>query len=190
MYYWKVRAYGGMPPGAGDWSNWSSFTRHWGSEPVLLEPGATAVLTRAPALSWTPVDGAEYYKLEVSSDPDFPDPSAQRWPNFTWRITTRNTAFAMATRHDNKLPNDEDIYWRVRAVAGSNVGEDYRLGSWSDGGSGPGSGREFSLCWPCNLEPEIGAGNERRPVPLTLVNLEDHVNSVYFSWTPVERAKA
>jgi hypothetical protein len=189
-YYWRVRAYGGTPPGAGDWSNWSSFTRHWGSAPVLLEPGATAVLTRAPVLSWAPVDGAEYYKLEVSSDPDFPDPSAQHWPNFTWRIITRNTACAMATRSDNKLPNDKDIYWRVRAVAGSNVGEDYRLGPWSDGGSGPGSGREFSLCWSCNLEPELGAGNERRPVPLTPVNLEDHVNSVYFSWRPVEGAKA
>ena len=189
-YYWRARAYGGTPASWGDWSNWRRFTRHWGSAPALLEPVATAVLTRAPVLSWTPVDGAEYYKLEVSSDPDFPDPSAQRWPNFTWRITTRNTAFAMATRSDNKLPNDEDIYWRVRAVAGSNVGEDFRLGPWSDGGSGPGSGREFSLCWSCNLEPELGAGNERRPLPLTPVNLEDHVNSVYFSWTPVEGAKA
>jgi hypothetical protein len=189
-YYWRVRAYGGTPPGAGDWSNWRRFTRHWGSAPALVQPGATAVLTRAPVLSWTPVDGAEYYKLEVSSDPDFPDPSAQHWPNFTWRIITRNTAYAMATRSDNKLPNDEDIYWRVRAVAGSNVGEDYRLGPWSDGGSGPGSGRVFGLCWSCNLEPELGAGNERRPLPLTPVNLEDHVNSVYFSWRPVEGAKA
>jgi hypothetical protein len=186
-YYWRVRAYGGSPAAWGDWSNWSRFVRHWGSAPALLEPSATVVLTRPPVLSWDPVDGAEYYRLVVSSDPDFPD--SPSWPNFTWKINTRNAAFALATNSNNKLPNDEDIYWRVRAVGAGNVGEDYRLGPWSDGGSGPGSGREFGLCWSCNLEPELGAGNERRPLPLTPVNLEDHVNSVYFSWTPVEGAK-
>jgi len=187
-YYWRVR--GGSNEGWGDWSNWRSFTRNWGSAPSLLLPAATAVLTRSPVLSWTPVDGAEYYKLEVSSDPDFPDPSSQTWPNFTWKLTTRNTAFALATQSNNRLPNDEDIYWRVQAVWYGNVSESNRLGPWSDGGSGSGSGREFSLCWSCNLEPELGSGNERRPLPLTPVNLEDHVNSVYFSWTPVEGAKA
>ena len=187
-YYWRVRAYGGTPAGWGDWPNWRQFTRNWASAPTLLEPAATAVITRPPLLSWTPVDGAEYYKLEVSSAPDFPESAV--WPNFTWKLTTRNTAYAMATQSSNKLPNDEDIYWRVRAVGSGNVGESYRLGPWSDGGAGSGTGREFGLCWSCNLEPELGAGNERRPLPLTPANREDHVNSAYFSWTPVEGAKS
>jgi hypothetical protein len=181
-YYWRVRAYGGTPVAWGDWSPWRGFTRHWASVPVLSWPTASAVLTRPPVLSWTPVDGTEYYKLEVSSDPDFPDPSAQRWPNFTWKLTTRNTAFALATQGSNKLPNDEDIYWRVRAVGAAAGSEEYRWGPWSASG-------DFGLCWSCNLVPELGAGNERRPLPLTPVNLEDHVHSAYFSWTPVEGAK-
>ncbi|MDY7080790.1 MAG: hypothetical protein SXV54_28235 [Chloroflexota bacterium] len=187
-YYWRVRAYGGDPAGWGDWSGWWSFTRHWASAPALLQPSATSVLTRPPVLSWTPVDGAEYYKLEISSDSDFPDMTV--WPNFTHKLTTRNTAYALGTGNDSKLPNDEDIYWRVRAVSAGSGSEEYRLGPWSDGGSGSGSGRVFGICWSCNLEPELGPGNERRPLPLTPVNLEDHVNSAYFSWTPVEGAAA
>ncbi|MBN1486388.1 MAG: hypothetical protein JW981_02025 [Anaerolineae bacterium] len=182
-YYWRVRAYSYEEGSWGNWSTWWTFTRHWGIAPNLVQPEEDAVLYKPPLLKWTAVDGAEYYILQVSSDPDFPDDPS--WPGFTYTYEPRNTAFALSTgaARDYKLPNDDTIYWRVRAVHSSNLRDALtRSGPWSNGGNG----RKFSYCWSCNLDSKLGAGNDRRPLPLTPVNNEDHINSAYFSWTPVE----
>jgi len=186
-YYWRVRAEGGSPAHWGDWSPWRSFTRHWVNVPTLLLPAPEQVLVQPPVLSWTPVDGAEYYELWVSSDSNFPDVTSRDWPAFTWQLEPENVQFALATLNTgtkaNHLPNDPTIYWRVRAVGAGNVDDEYRVGPWSNGGEG----QVFNLCWACDMTG-TSAGVDNRPKHLTPNRETDHVNSAYFSWSPVQGA--
>jgi hypothetical protein len=187
QYYWRVRAKGGSPALWGPWSGWWNFTRHWGDVPTLLEPASEAILVQPPVLSWTPVDGAAFYELEVSSDANFPDVGALDWPAFTWRLSPQNTEYSMGTKNTgsekNYLPNDPTIYWRVRAVSYGNVDTDYRVGDWSNGGEG----QVFNLCWACDMTG-TSIGFDYRPQHLTPARETLHVNSAYFSWTPVQGA--
>ncbi len=187
-YYWHVRALGIKSEPDSPWSDWRSFTRNWASPPTLTSPAAGATLVQPPVLTWTPVDGAESYELEVSSDANFPDVGTSDWPAFTWQLNPQNNQYTLVTGNSNPknyLPNDATIYWRVRPVSGGNVTDDYRIGPWSNGGDG----QVFDYCWACNrLGTDIGV--DYRPKHLTPDRTNQNVNSAYFSWTPVENAAA
>ncbi len=120
-YYWRVipidpqENYGAaMDP--------VSFTLDWNYTPTLLAPEHEAVLSFTPTFEWTAVPGADYYILELDTNPSFTDPTTYQ---------TRNTAFTP----ERGLSNDEDYYWRVQAVDAA-------------GNSGPYSEvRRFRLRW-------------------------------------------
>ena len=102
--YWRVRATSGTD--AGDWST-ASFDRDELAGPTLLSPAPGTVLSQPtePALvSWTPVDGAVNYILEVSTDEGFVDTSV------TKSYETQNTSGVVP---DPQVA--QPYYWRVRA---------------------------------------------------------------------------
>jgi hypothetical protein len=69
-YCWRVRAQSGNS--IGDWSETWEFIKQWYMQAVPLTPVNNYQHLRNPYFSWTPVPGASYYKLEVSSVPSFP----------------------------------------------------------------------------------------------------------------------
>ena len=70
--YWRVRATGSGDPG---WAN-AQFVRGTLDAPTMLGPtGALPQPDSPPLISWTPVQGALQYNLQVSTDPDFIDPT-------------------------------------------------------------------------------------------------------------------
>ncbi len=79
-YWWRVRPIDATTPGhKGDWSAAWLFRRPAPDAPTVVAPldingGADGIADVAgpPTLSWTPVDHAAYYELEISTDPAFP----------------------------------------------------------------------------------------------------------------------
>jgi len=109
-YYWRVVPvdpgnHDGMP------SVESSFTEGYNPVLTLLAPDDLATPTFTPTFRWTAVRGAQYYRLQYSSDPSF---NAS-----VTTVDTRNTAFTPTIA----MPNDFDYYWRVRVHAGNSISD-------------------------------------------------------------------
>jgi len=149
-YYWRVTPidpqnhYGtAMRP--------ASFTLNWNFTPTLLSPEPNAVLAFLIPFEWTAVPGAKSYLIQIDTDPNFTAPT---------EYDTLNTTFIP----EETLSNDEDYYWRVRAVDNA-------------GNSGPFSEtRRFRLRW--DFAPQL----------LTPVNNWISVSAPVFRWTPVPGA--
>jgi len=71
--------------------------------PSLLDPGAGADVSTQPRFRWTPTDGAQKYRIQVSADPQFGD--------LLDNVVTAATAYTSQTPY----PVDTALYWRVRA---------------------------------------------------------------------------
>jgi hypothetical protein len=72
--------------------------------PTLLLPQPGAVLTASqPTFTWTPVDGARNYRLQVSTDPNF--------GTLLDNVVTSSTAYVSTTTY----PAQSTLYWRVQA---------------------------------------------------------------------------
>lgn len=72
-YYWRVRAISGAS--VSDWSNATSplpysFMKKWYIQPIHLTPTNNEKFVRFPFFSWTPVPGASYYKIEMTTSND------------------------------------------------------------------------------------------------------------------------
>jgi hypothetical protein len=109
-YYWRVIPINpanreGTPSAA------RMFVQGYNQVPVLLEPADESLPTFTPTFRWTAVSGAQFYRLEYSTDPSFNT-------NVT-RIDTRNTTFTPV----NSLANDTNYYWRVRTHSGKSVSD-------------------------------------------------------------------
>lgn len=114
-YWWKVEALN--EGGRGPWSVIWSFTTGGGlppAAPVLISPedGATGVST-APRLSWSPVDGAGGYWLQVSRNDSF--------TGLVWSKSYHDTVAEITG-----LNPGVHYYWRV--IAANENG----FGPWSD----------------------------------------------------------
>ena len=107
-YYWRVLP---VDPSdhAGAPSEVRSFTVDYGQAPAPLAPADGAQPAFTPSFEWTAMRGAEYYRLEYSTDPAF--------QSGVTAIESRNTAYTPL----DALPNDVNYYWRVRAHSGSSV---------------------------------------------------------------------
>ena len=110
-YYWRV-----VPVDGGSHEGTPSEERSFVSaynpvELALIEPDNNAEPTFTPTFSWTAVRGAQYYRLQYSTDPSF---SA----NVT-QIDTRNTSYTPTST----LPNDVNYYWRVRVHSGNSISD-------------------------------------------------------------------
>ena len=72
--------------------------------PQLLQPSANSLnVTIAPTFVWTPVAGAQRYRLEIATDPAF--------DNVVHSVTATGTAHQL----DEGLEPETRYYWRVRA---------------------------------------------------------------------------
>jgi hypothetical protein len=110
-YYWRV-----VPVDGGSHEGTPSEERSFVSaynpvELALIEPENNVEPTFTPTLRWTAVRGAQYYRLQYSTDPSF---SA----NLT-QIDTRNSSYTPTTT----LPNDVNYYWRVRVHSGDSISD-------------------------------------------------------------------
>lgn len=109
-YYWRV-----VPVDAagrdGTPSVERSFTAGYNFVPTLLEPedGANPVFT--PTLRWTAVRGAQFYRLQYSTDPSF--------GTGVTTVTTRNTSHTPVST----IGNDVNYYWRVSAQSGNSISD-------------------------------------------------------------------
>jgi hypothetical protein len=103
-YYWRVRGRNAM--GTGPWSEIRSFTTPVGipTAPTLLTPAAfaTGVPANSPTLSWSAVQGAASYRVQVSLAPDF-------------TTLVSNDTTTATSRTLGNLVGFADYYWRVNA---------------------------------------------------------------------------
>jgi hypothetical protein len=110
MYYWRV-----VPVDTtnreGTPSAERSFTAAYNFVPTLLEPADGANPTFTPTFRWTAVRGAQFYRLQYTTDPSF--------SSGVTTVDTRNTAHTPIST----LPNDVNYYWRVRAHSGNSISD-------------------------------------------------------------------
>lgn len=109
-YYWRV-----VPVDAANHDGTPSlegfFTQSYNPALTLLEPADNSNPVLTPTFRWTAVRGAQFYRLQYSTDPSFGS-------NVT-TIDTRNTAYTPTST----LPNDVNYYWRVRAHSGISISD-------------------------------------------------------------------
>lgn len=141
-YYWRVvpvdvGSHEGTPS-----EEWSFVSAYDPAELTLIEPGNNAVPTYTPTFKWTAVRGAQYYRLQYSTDPSFS-------VNVT-QVDTRNTSHTPTTT----MSNDVNYYWRVRVHSGNSIS------SWTPS-------RTFIKRWyiqPILLTPTNNYQHQRFPV--------------------------
>jgi hypothetical protein len=126
-YYWRVtpldaRGNAGRP------SNVNRFLFRWNTAPELLTPDDGIQTPFVPTFTWTAVEGAKIYRLEVDTEEDFSSPSL---------YTSKNTAFVW----ERNLSNDAEYFWRVQAVD-----EAGNSSEWSPR-------RSFRMRW--NFKPQL-----------------------------------
>ncbi len=78
--------------------------------PRLLTPAAAAGAGGPPVFTWTPVEGARRYNLQVSREDDF--------GNLLDDVTTASISYTANTSY----PADVALYWRVRAEDDKEIG--------------------------------------------------------------------
>jgi len=110
-YYWRVTGYVQGKP-LGHPTVWVARFSRQAPGPAtahtihLLFPGDnTSWSVNAPVLGWTPVKGAQKYRLQVSLTPDFSD--------VLYDVTTSFTHFVPGQDRLDKLPH-RTYWWRVR----------------------------------------------------------------------------
>jgi hypothetical protein len=140
-YYWRVVP---VDPGNRDGTPSAEryFTASYNLIPTLLKPDHLATPTFTPTFSWTAVRGAQYYRLQYSTDPSFMSSVTE--------INTRNTAYTPTAT----LSNDVNYYWRVKVYSGSSISD------WS-------SSRSFIKKWyikPVLLTPTNNYQDQRFPI--------------------------
>ncbi|HWQ83783.1 MAG TPA: hypothetical protein VN363_04405, partial [Anaerolineales bacterium] len=109
-YYWRVLPFDTYNR-QGTMSEARNFQMGYNQVPTLLEPQDHTYPTFTPTFRWTAVRGAQFYRLQYSTDPAFAAAVTQ--------IETRNTTFTPTTQ----LPNDVNYYWRVQTVSGSSLAD-------------------------------------------------------------------
>lgn len=112
-YYWRVIPFAYHTSTAnrvnGTTSETMVFRFAWSTPPTLLEPPAqvsqsTPELRFVPRFSWTAVEGAQEYELQISTD--------QGFATSVTSYRTRNTDFTPVAA----LANDKEYFWRVKAI--------------------------------------------------------------------------
>ncbi|MEM1127032.1 MAG: T9SS type A sorting domain-containing protein [Bacteroidota bacterium] len=159
--YWRVR--GRNAAGGGPWSTASFTTRLEAptASPALLTPSADASVSVPVTLTWSAVDQAATYQLQVSAGSSFPDNG-----NTTTFSDLTDTTFVLSS-----FPADVfSYYWRVRAV--------------NSAGSGPDSeARRFFVVFPTDLEAPVLVAPENEALDVS-------VDPTVFEWGGVSEADA
>jgi len=102
-YYWRVTPVD-RRGNRGTASDAARFQFNWNLAPAPLAPANDVDVQFLPRFSWTAVEGARDYRLEISTQEDF-----------STSLTAYTTDQTDYTPEKN-LSNDQDYYWRVRAT--------------------------------------------------------------------------
>lgn len=101
-YFWRVRAVSGESD-TPTWSATMSYRKKWYIQPITLTPVEGHGSTIEPFFTWTPVEGAIKYRLELSPDQNFSTIRTYETTNTVWVPSNFDcTPFA-----GNK------VFWRV-----------------------------------------------------------------------------
>jgi hypothetical protein len=116
IYYWRVVPFDAMDH-QGTPSNVRPFTAAYGGQfgnliPILISPEDESEPTFTPTFKWTAIKGAEYYRLEYTSDItcDF---------NAGISLETPQTSYTPTST----FPNNFRYCWRVRVESGDAIGD-------------------------------------------------------------------
>jgi hypothetical protein len=133
IYYWRVQPRylsEGFNPTFGAWTSGWSFNRY-GFKALNL---TTSVTFATPTFSWSMAEGANTYRLQVATDPNF-----------------GNNVIDISTPRNTYTPPDtlaQDLYyWRVEIIRNGNIGND-----WSEVEQ-----FNLSLPTPTGLTPDNGS---------------------------------
>jgi len=116
-YYWRVVPLD-LAEHQGTPSEVRSFTQAYGTDtfnqvPTQIEPADNSFPVFTPTFRWTAVEGAQYYRLEYTSD------LSCDFSKDTTQITTRMTQYTPTATFEN----DFAYCWRVRAHSGATTGD-------------------------------------------------------------------
>ena len=120
-YYWRVASINDA--GTSPWSQVFSFTTSTPTpdKPYLAGPANNTVTnSTTPMLSWTRVNGAETYSLQISRDDTF--------EGFSVRYTKSFLTDTFHVVEASRLNNETDYWWRVKCVNAG--GESSYTPSW------------------------------------------------------------
>jgi hypothetical protein len=164
QFFWRVQGVSGAV--VSPWSDARPYSIKWPVKPVLLAPGATPVTD--VVFSWTPVNGAVKYQLQVSPNQDFAN-------NKILDVITTGPRYSPPTTLDNG-----SYYWRVRAYDTTTV---------NDAKANPGE-------WSSKIETSPGQLVDAlfhrewqvAPTLLSPADADYGVTTPTFSWTPVPYA--
>lgn len=110
-YFWRVVPVDGGGQ-EGTPSEVRPFTSFYNpSDLELLKPDDFDEPAFTPTFKWTAVRGAQYYRLQYSTDPSFNTNVTQ--------VDTRNTSYTPTAT----LSNDINYYWRVRVHSGDSISD-------------------------------------------------------------------
>ena len=133
FYYWRVTPIDNAKNFGQPSDTWP-FRFNWNVAPQLLSPAHNVDLAFLPRFSWTAVEAAGKYELQISTQPDFGSANIYQ---------TTNTEYTP----EKNLSNDQDYYWRVKAI-------DLQSNStaWSDV-------RQFRIRWNFRTEQLVPVNN-------------------------------
>lgn len=129
IYYWRVTPIDNQGHNGAPSPVWS-FSFNWNAAPALLSPEDNVDTLFLPTFRWNAIEAAEYYRLEISTDDNFPDGLI----NF---YETAHTEFTPL----KALSNDQEYYWRVKALDAEETSSPYS------------EIRSFRIKW--NIQPEL-----------------------------------
>ncbi len=175
-FYWRVQAWDDEAAVWGDPSDTFMFTRHWGYQPSLSFPPDDSVQDVMPYFGWSAVPGASFYQIQVDTDPGFGSPLIDE-------VTDVSTFTPTGLAIGEKLANDNDLFWRVRAFHYPNQRRpsEGRGGVWS-------ATWQFKLAWSSAIDT-VDAQYDTRPLPLIPPNNANYINRPLFCWQPVAGAE-
>jgi hypothetical protein len=124
-YFWRVRGRdAASSPNLGTWSAEWQFTRHWLDAPDPATPADTlSPSVETPTFSWTPIDHASHYEVQVGTDVNFsPTTFSTCFTNHT-EVTYHTTVLSTGpsapggcSGTDLTTTPGDVYYWRVRGV--------------------------------------------------------------------------
>jgi hypothetical protein len=123
LYYWAVLPATNADGGGAVGDPVNSAAKHTFQKqsiaPSLLTPADSDVISTQPTFQWTPTEGADYYHLQVSTDPQFgttvENVGTTSLNGIAETSYTSNTTYPAAT----------NLYWRVQAVDAAGRGLSY-----------------------------------------------------------------
>ena len=102
QYYWRVTPLDNQK-NPGQPSEIRTFKFDWISAPILLAPLNLIETPFTPEFTWSAVESAQSYQIEISTQPDF-------------STTNVYVTYLPQFVPEKALSNDQDYYWRVKAI--------------------------------------------------------------------------